>query len=158
MYEPITPERLKDFRAKLLRLDYLKDQKKVMIEKAATLKSIDFSREKINNPTKKHISAPELYTLTLEGINKEIDYLKYKVFKTQSGDSYGLVEENKIITSQLERLNKEEYKRLLIKRYIEGQYHSVITYYFFVPSRILKIITSVIWKKRWTGIKQHWNN
>lgn len=130
-YEPITPERLKDFKNKLDRLNYLVNQKKFMIEKAALLKSVDFSKDKIKSPSKKILSAPEIYTITLEGINKEIEDLKYHVFKTQSDDEYGLVEENKIISTQLERLKKPEYKTLLIKRYIEGQKHSVITYYFF---------------------------
>lgn len=130
-YEPITPERLKDFKNKLDRLNYLVNQKKVMIEKAALLKSVDFSKDKIKNTSNNHLSTPEIYTITLEGINKEIEDLKYHVFKTQSGGEYGLVEENKIISTQLERLKKPEYKTLLIKRYIEGQKHSVITYYFF---------------------------
>lgn len=130
-YEPITPERLKDFKNKLDRLNYLVNQKKVMIEKAALLKSVDFSKDKIKNTSNNHLSTPEIYTITLEGINKEIEDLKYHVFKTQSGDEYGLVEENKIISSQLERLSRYEYKELLTKRYIEGQKHTVIAYYFF---------------------------
>lgn len=130
-YEPITPERLKDFKSKLDRLNYLVKQKQVMIDKAGLLKSIDFTKERLNNPSNKPTSTPEIYSITLEGINKEIEYLKYKVFNTQSGEKYGLIEENKIISTQLERLNKYEYKMLLIKRYIEGQKHSVITYYFF---------------------------
>lgn len=130
-YEPITPERLKDFKNKLNRLNYLINQKQIMIDKAALLKSIDLSKEKVSNPSHKAVSSPELYSITLEGINKEIEYLKYKVFHTQSGERYGLVEENKVISSQLERLSRYEYKELLTKRYIEGQKHTVIAYYFF---------------------------
>ncbi len=130
-YEPITPERLKDFKSKMAWLNQLLEQKHNMEKSAGLLKSLDLTKDKTAPKGKKVISSPEIYTLTLEQINKEIEHLKYHVFKTQTGEQYGLVEENKIISAQLARLSRDVYRTLLIKRYIEGQKHSVITYYFF---------------------------
>lgn len=131
IYEPITPERLRGFRLKTRELNRLIEQKASLIEKIRILKSIDYSKVKVTLGNKRKISEQERYVSVLETINKEIDYYKYKVFKTEIGKEYGLIEEAEVIKTQLERIPEEHYKKLIIRRYLQSEKFSAITFFFF---------------------------
>lgn len=131
IYEPITPERLRDYRFKLLELERLLEQKQGLLEKISTLKGIDYSKDKVTTGNGPKQSGQERYAAALERVNEDIDFYKYKVFKCADGSNYGLIKEAEIIKKQLDRIPEEHYKKLLIKRYIENKKFSVITYDFF---------------------------
>lgn len=130
-YEPITPSRMRDFKKKYDILKQLQENERKMQEDLSSLRAVDYSKEKISQTKRKTASGPEIYTLMLEEYKKQIKYYKYGCFKTESGDTYGLVEENKIISRQLARIDSEKYRTVLIKRYIDGFMFKNIAYYLF---------------------------
>lgn len=138
IYEPITPERLRDYRCKLVELERLLEQKQGLVEKISTLKSIDYSKDKVTTGNGPKQSEQERYAAALEQVNKEIDFFKYKVFKTADGGEYGLIEEAKVIKTQLGRIPEEHYKKLLIMRYLENKKFSTIMFSFFCGEKDFK--------------------
>lgn len=113
-FEPISPARMKDYTDKVKELDRLLIKKIVLESRLSNVKGVDYSALKVITGNGKKISAQEHFVQKLERLNKEIDFLKYRIF-----GPYGLVEEHEIIKMQISRISKIRYAKLLVWRYLE---------------------------------------
>lgn len=125
-YEPITVERLKEYTERVKELDALLQKKKNIISKIGSTHGIDYSRIKVTSGNTGKTSEQEHYAMSLQKINSEIDFLKYKVF-----ECYGLVEEHEVIKAQIKRIKKWNYRKILVYRYLEKWKWSEIIQDFF---------------------------
>lgn len=106
-YEPITIQRLDDFGAILREYESLKDQK-YKLEKQLGLSGVDYSKLKVTNGNGQKYSAQERFTIALQKINAKM--LEYEQW---------LKPEKEIIISQISRIKRQEYRKILVLRYIE---------------------------------------
>ena len=117
-YEPITVARLNQYTDKVAELDALLDKKQKIQAKLDGLKGVDYSKQKITTGNVQNTSNQEYYAMKLEKVNQEIDKLKYKCFGV-----YGLLEEHKVIKTQIGRIQggKEswKYRKILVLRFLE---------------------------------------
>lgn len=125
-YEPITVERLQDYTDRVKELDALLTKKKNIISKMSSLHGVDYSRIKVTAGNNAKTSEQEHYAMSLQKVNSEIDYLNYKVFGV-----YGLIEEHRVITAQIRRIKKWNYRKILVYRYLEKWKWSEIIQDFF---------------------------
>lgn len=119
-YEPITLERLDNFSEILKEYETLKRHKQNLIAKCNTLKSIDYSKIKVQTGNGAKTSEQEYYTMKLEQINSKL--VKYEAW---------IPPEKEIIKNQIARVPKRDYRKLLILRYIEKWKWAEIVQEFF---------------------------
>ena len=118
-YETITKERLKTYLDKVQELNFIME-KKHRIEAKCGLKGVDLSKIKVINGSSKPFSAPENFTIELEKINKDIKEIR----------AY-LDTEHKELITQIRRLKRWYWRRVIVYKYIEAWKMSEITAYFF---------------------------
>lgn len=106
-YEPITIQRLDDFGAILREYESLKEQK-YKLEKQLGLSGVDYSKIKVTTGNSQKLSEQERFTMFLQKINKKM--LEYEQW---------LKPEKEIIVSQIARVKRQEYRKILVLRYIE---------------------------------------
>lgn len=106
-YEPITIQRLDDFGAILREYESLKEQK-YKLEKQLGLSGVDYSKIKVTTGNSQKLSEQERFTMFLQKINKKT--LEYEQW---------LKPEKEIIVSQIARVKRQEYRKILVLRYIE---------------------------------------
>lgn len=119
-YEPITLERLDNFGEILKEYETLKRHKQNLIAKNNTLKSIDYSKIKVQTGNGSKISEQEYYAIKLQTINNKMR--EYEAW---------INPEKEIIKSQIARVPKRDYRKLLILRYIEKWKWTEIIQEFF---------------------------
>lgn len=120
MYEPITIERLDAYLDGVKELHQLFEQKQAIEEKIGSLSGIDYTRTKVSSGNSPKDTEQERFAIALEKVNQRIDELK---FWTKS--------EHSIITTQIARVKKWNYRKVLVLRYIEKWKWSEITQDFF---------------------------
>lgn len=120
MYEPITIERLNTYIEGVKELDLYLQKKQALEEKIGSLSGIDYSQTKVNAGNTHKISEQERLAIALEKLNKHIDDLKF-----------WLKAEHEIIKSQIARIKKWNYRKVLVLRYIEKWKWSEIIWEFF---------------------------
>ncbi len=107
MYEPITIERLDNYAEIVKEYDYLLHQKNNLIKKLG-LKGVDYSKIKVTSGNGAKISEQEHYVMSLQKINAKIaDYESW------------LKPEKEIIKTQIARIKKWHFRKILVLRYIE---------------------------------------
>ena len=107
MYEPITIERLDNYAEIVKEYDYLLHQKNNLIKKLG-LKAVDYSKIKVTAGNGAKISEQEHYVMSLQKINAKIaDYESW------------LKPEKEIIKTQIARIKKWHFRKILVLRYIE---------------------------------------
>lgn len=119
-YEPITIERLEYYSEGVKELKHLLNQKQNLVEKISGVSGIDYSRVKVTSGNKQKTTEQERYVKSLEYINKRIDEL-----------SDWLEVEGRIILTQINRIIRWEYRRVLTERYIRKRKWSEIVQAFF---------------------------
>lgn len=120
MYEPITIERLSAYVDGVKELDRLLYYKKGIEEKIGSLNGVDYSQTKVNTGKNQKISEQERFTIALEKVNKRID--EWKIW---------LNAEHEIIITQIARVKKWEYRKILVLRYVEGWKWAEVVQEFF---------------------------
>ena len=119
MYEPITIERLDNYAEIVKEYDYLLHQKNNLIKKLG-LKAVDYSKIKVTSGNGAKISEQEHYVMSLQKINAKIaDYESW------------LKPEKEIIKTQIARIKKWHFRKILVLRYIEKWKWSEIIDEFF---------------------------
>lgn len=116
----ITLKRLDDFGEVLREYGALLKQKSNLEKRINPLKGVDYSKEKVINGTSRKNSEQERYVLQLEKINARIAYY----------DEW-LIPEREIIETQIARVRRWEYRKILVLRYIEKWKWSEIIHEFF---------------------------
>lgn len=106
-YEPITTQRLDDFGAVMREYQDLKNQK-YKLEKHLGLSGVDYSKIKVTTGNGQKLSEQERFIIALQKINTKM--LEYEQW---------LKPEKEIIISQIARVKRSEYRKVLILRYIE---------------------------------------
>lgn len=125
-FEPITIQRLEDYCDKVRELDCLLDKKQKLLSKINSLKGVDYSQAKVTQSNRKKTTEEEYFSMALENVNREIYFLKYKCFGV-----YGLLEEHKVIKTQIARIKKWNYRKILVYRYLEKWKWAEIVQDFF---------------------------
>lgn len=120
LYEPITIKRLEDYSEIVKELDFLLRQKEHLKSKLGLLSGIDYSRIKVTSGNNARTSEQEHYVLALQKINKKID--EYKAW---------LLPEHQIIKTQIARIKKWNYRKILVYRYLEKWKWAEIVQDFF---------------------------
>lgn len=120
MYEPITQERLDRYSETVRELDFLLRQKESIKAKVGNLSGIDYSKIKVTSGNSNKVSEQERYTAALSDINEKIDKLRAVV-----------IPEHNIIKTQIARVKKWNYRKVLILRYLEKWKWSEIVDEFF---------------------------
>ena len=119
MYEPITIERLDNYAEIVKEYDYLLHQKNNLIKKLG-LKAVDYSKIKVTSGNGAKISEQEHYVMSLQKVNAKIaDYESW------------LKPEKEIIKTQIARIKKWHFRKILVLRYIEKWKWSEIIDEFF---------------------------
>ena len=119
MFELITQERLDEYLEQVRILNQLLEKKQAIVSKLG-LHGLNYAKDKITSGNKLNLTEQERYVATLQKINNEIDEIKPKV-----------EQEHKILVTQISRVNKYEYRKLLVYRYIERWKWSEIIQDFF---------------------------
>lgn len=119
-YEPITLKRLDDFGEILKEYETLKRYKQNLIAKNNTLKSVDYSKTKVQTGNGNKTTEQEYYAMKLQSINTKMREYEAWIFS-----------EKEIIKSQIARVQKRDYRKLLILRYIEKWKWAEIIQEFF---------------------------
>lgn len=120
MYEPITIKRLNDYTEIVKELDFLLRQKEQIKSKLGILSGVDYSKIKVTAGNRQKTSEQEHYAMALQKVNKKID--EYKAW---------LVPEHSIIKTQIARVKKWNYRKILVLRYLEKWKWSEIIQDFF---------------------------
>lgn len=119
MYEPITIERLDNYAEIVKEYDYLLHQKNNLIKKLG-LKGVDYSKIKVTSGNGAKVSEQEHYVMSLQKVNAKIaDYESW------------LKPEKEIIKTQIARIKKWHFRKILVLRYIEKWKWSEIIDEFF---------------------------
>lgn len=119
MYEPITIERLDNYAEIVKEYDYLLHQKNNLIKKLG-LKAVDYSKIKVTSGNGAKVSEQEHYVMSLQKVNTKIaDYESW------------LKPEKEIIKTQIARIKKWHFRKILVLRYIEKWKWSEIIDEFF---------------------------
>lgn len=118
-YITINKERLRTYLDKVQELNFLL-QRKHKLEVKSGLKGVDFSKTKVTNGNSHPFSTPEQYTIELERINNEIK--KSRAFLDKEHDE---------LVSQIGRLKRWYWRRVLVYKYIEAWKMPEIIAYFF---------------------------
>lgn len=120
MYEQITRERLDNFAEITKEYERLLEKKQFLLIKVGTVHGVDYSKTKVMSGNAKPTTEQERYAQALFSVNEEIR--KYEAF---------LKPEREIITIQISRVKKKNYRSLLVWRYIEKWKWSEIVREFF---------------------------
>lgn len=126
MFEPISIARLEEYTDKVKELDKLLEKKKKILERAAGTHGVDYSKIKVTSGNSQKTSEQEHFAMALQKVNAEIEFLKYKCFGV-----YGLLEEHAVLKTQIARIRKWNYRKLLVYRYLEKWKWSEIVQDFF---------------------------
>ena len=126
MFEPITIPRLNEYTDKVKELDKLLEKKKKILERAAGTHGVDYSKIKVTAGNGNKTSEQERCVMALQKVNAEIEFLKHKCFGV-----YGLLEEHAVIKTQIARIRKWNYRKVLVYRYLEKWKWSEIIQDFF---------------------------
>lgn len=118
-YETITKERLKTYLDKVQELNFLL-QRKHNLETKNGLKGVDLSKTKVTNGNSKPFSTPEKHAIELERVNNDIK--KARAF---------LDTEHKELITQIGRLKRWYWRRVIVYKYVEAWKISEIISYFF---------------------------
>lgn len=118
-YQTITKERLNTYLDKVQELNFLLNRKHALETKCG-LKGVDLSKTKVTNGSSKPFSTPEQYTIELEKVNNEIK--KVRAFLD--------AEHNELVT-QIGRLKRWYWRRVIVYKYIEAWKMPEIISYFF---------------------------
>lgn len=119
MFEVITQERLDKYKELVKELDSLLEQKKKIVSKLG-LQGVNYSKDKVTVGNKHKLTEEERYTNALIKINSDIDKIRPIIQK-----------EHLILKTQISRIKKWEYRKLLVYRYIEDWKWSEISQDFF---------------------------
>lgn len=119
MFEIITQERLDKYLDTVKELNLLLEQKKKIMSKLG-LKGVDYSKDKVTSGNNHKLTEEEEYTNKLIKINSQID--KIRPF---------IASEHLILKTQIGRIKKHEYRKLLVYKYIEGWTWAEIKQDFF---------------------------
>ena len=120
MYEPITIERLDNYSEIEKEYKFLLRQKENLIKKIGTLSGIDYSKIKVTAGNGTKISEQEHYVMSLQKINSKLhEYEGWLPF------------EKEIIKTQIARIKKWHFRKILVLRYIEKWKWSEIIDEFF---------------------------
>lgn len=107
MNEPITAQRLDDFGAVMREYNALKLQK-FKLEKRLGLSGVDYSKIKVTSGNGLKFSEEERFVLALQKINSKMqEYEKW------------IIPEKEVIVKQIARVKRQEYRKILVLRYIE---------------------------------------
>lgn len=105
--EPITMQRLEDFGAIMREYNNLKSQK-FKLEKRLGLSGVDYSKIKVTSGNGHKFSEEEHFVSALQKINSKMkEYEKW------------LIPEKEVIVKQIARVKRQEYRKILVLRYIE---------------------------------------
>ncbi len=107
MYEPITRERLKRHIENLKYYKRLIVHKEQILSALNAIKSVDFSKDRVINGNSKRLSEQENYVLRLEKINRALLTQRQLVINEQN-----------IIKTQISRIGKIDYIKVLALRYL----------------------------------------
>lgn len=119
MYEPITIERLDNYSEIEKEYNFLLRQKENLIKKLG-LKGVDYSKIKVTSGNGVKISEQEHYVMSLQKINSKLhEYEGWLPF------------EKEIIKTQIARIKKWHFRKILVLRYIEKWKWSEIIDEFF---------------------------
>lgn len=118
-YTTITKDRLRTYLDKVQELNFLL-QRKHNLEVKNGLKGVDLSKTKVTNGSSKPFSTPEQFTIELERINNEVK--KARAF---------LDTEHKELITQISRLKRWYWRRVIVYKYIEAWKMPEIIAYFF---------------------------
>lgn len=119
MFEIITQERLDEYLENVRVLNNLLETKQ-KIEVKLGLHGVDYSKDKVTSGHGNKLTEQERFTNNLLKINAQIDSLKPK-----------LQQEHFILKTQISRVKKYEYRKILVYRYIEKWKWSEIIQDFF---------------------------
>lgn len=120
MYEAITTERLDNFGEIVKEYKILLRHKKELINRIGLLKSIDYSKDKVQSGNGQKFSEQERYATILQKINSKIK--EYEAW---------IPPEKEIIKNQIARVKNRDYRKLLILRYVEKWKWAEIVQEFF---------------------------
>ena len=135
-YETITKDRLKTYLDKVQELNFLL-QRKHNLEVKCGLKGVDLSKTKVTNGNSKPFSTPEHHAIELERINNEIK--RSMAF---------LDTEHKELTTQIGRLKRWYWRRVLVYKYIEAWKMPEIISYFFSDEEDFEIEKDAKYRKK----------
>lgn len=120
MYEPITIKRLDNYSEIEKEYKFLLRQKENLIKKIGTLSGVDYSKIKVTSGNGAKISEQEHYVMSLQKINAKLhEYEGWLPF------------EKEIIKTQIARIKKWHFRKILVLRYIEKWKWSEIIDEFF---------------------------
>lgn len=126
-YEPVSPERMKDYVDKTKELNRLLVQKIELEHRMSGVNSPDLSKIKVISGNGNKTSAQERLAMRLERVDKEIEFFKHRVFGV-----YGLEEEHRILTTQISRIPNTRYRKVIVWRYLEGwKFKEIIEEFFW---------------------------
>jgi len=108
-YEKINKDRLDRYLDAVRALDEAL-RKKHLIEARIGSKGIDYSKTKVMSGNAKKTTEPEKYAIDLERVNKEIDELRAFT-----------IPEHKMLVTQISRLKKHVWRKVITYRYIEAE-------------------------------------
>lgn len=121
MYEKITTERLTAYQDMVREYDFLLDQKKKIIKKTNTLQAIDYSKDRVQSGNGQKTTQPEMYAIKLEKVNQRIAELEPKVRA-----------EHEEIKTQISRIKKWNFRKVLVLRYLEKwKWNEIIQEFFW---------------------------
>lgn len=120
MYEEITIERLHNFSELKKEYERLLRFRANLTQKIGTIHGIDYSKDRVQTGNGHKASEQEHFAESLERINFKIREVEAVLFP-----------EKEIIKTQIARVPKRDYRKLLIFRYIEGWKWSEIVQEFF---------------------------
>lgn len=118
--ETLSVERLKHYAAKLKEYNYLTNKKQKITERLGTIHGIDYSRPRVTNGNSNYTSEEEHYIEALEHINSELAQIE-KFIKPEC----------KFIKDKIDQVNRWEYRKIIVLRYIDQLKWSEIIREFF---------------------------
>ena len=132
----ITKDRLRTYQDKVEELNFLLEKKR-KLEVKGGLKGVDLSKTKITNGNSHPFSTPEQYTIELEEINNEIK--KVRAFLD--------AEHNELVT-QIGRLKRWYWRRVIVYKYIEAWKMPEIISYFFSDEEDFEVEKDLKYRKK----------
>lgn len=120
MDEPITIERLEYYTEAVKELDNLLEKRESIIKKTSVIKGVDYSKIKVTSGNASKLSEQEHSAMALEKINSRIDEIRFWLKK-----------EHEIIKTQISRVRKWKYRKVLVLRYLEKWKWAEIIQEFF---------------------------
>lgn len=132
----ITKDRLRTYQDKVEELNFLLEKKR-KLEVKSGLKGVDLSKTKVINGNSHPFSTPEQYTIELEKVNNEIK--KVRAFLD--------AEHNELVT-QIGRLKRWYWRRVIVYKYIEAWKMPEIISYFFSDEEDFEVEKDLKYRKK----------